>query len=544
MQTVPAPEADEYVRRGWWSADSVGDLLRRRAESQPDGLAYLDDERSWTWRDCDTAADGIAAVLTGLGIERGERVAVFLPDGGLQRSTYVACERAGAVIVGVAARTEVREVAQHVARTGARVLVVRDRHGQGDVSGLLTEIGAQQTSLTHCVIVDGDGAASVQSWEAGPAGVVPVRPLAPSSPGLRPDDVWLLNFTSGTTGLPKVVMQTQNRWFYLAGAASSAARIDGSDVVLSAVPGPYGFGLWTGHVLPVLHGATCCLVERFSPANTLRLIERHRISVLACVTTQLVMMMTDPVFETVDLSSLRVVFTGGEKVPADRAARWELATGSKVLQFYGSNEAGPLSCTSIDDDDVTRLTTAGRVVDGVRWRLLDETQDQDDRGEIVLGQATIKSPAAHGGYWDDPEANGQLYTDEGFMILPDLVAIDREDRVRVVGRKSEIIIRGGRNISVAVVEQAVATHPSVLMAAAVPVPDPTFGERIGVVVALRDQGASLALDDLVAHLLAQGLGKAYLPERLLVVPEIPMSIGGKADKQRIKGLFTAQEQPA
>jgi acyl-CoA synthetase len=536
VQTEPSL-AEDYRRQGWWSRESASEILRRRAAAQADGVAYIEAERQWTWSEYDALADEVAALLAGLGINPGDRVAVHLPDGAMQHASFVATERIGVIAVGVPGRADDREVAQLATRSGARVLVMtddqrgRDPHATAEA---LRELGAP---LEHHLVLRADGSHEARTWRDGVAVAGPPPAVVPPTSALAPEDVWMLNFTSGTTGLPKAVQQTQNRWYYLASEAGRAARITGDDRVLCAVPGPYGFGIWTGHMLPLIHGIPCCLTTRFSPDETLRMLERHRISVLACVTTQLVMMMNSPLFETLDLSSLRVVFTGGERVPTAQATRWEEATGSRVLQFYGSNEAGPFSCTSLDDDDHTRLTTAGRVVPGVRWQLLDAEQGSDDRGRVTVGQATLKGPGAHAGYWDDEEANAQLWTPDGFLILPDVVAIDADETVRVVGRKSDIIIRGGKNISAAVIEQGIEAHPAVRAAIAVPVPDPTFGERIGVAVVLHDHTVSLDLRQLSADLVASGVAKDHLPEHLRVIPEIPMSLGAKADKQRIKALF-------
>lgn len=536
MKTEPSL-AEEYRRQGWWTRESVGQMLRHRAITQSDSPAYLESDSVWTWAQYDAEADAIAGRLSAIGVAPGDRVALHLPDGALQHASLVATERVGAIAVGIPGRADEHEVTQLVMRSGANVLVVSGERSQaeGEVAFLrLRDLGA---SVTHYVMVRAGGDHTVRAWT--PDGVVAVLPdTAPvGETALAPDDVWMLNFTSGTTGLPKAVKQTQNRWYYLAGHAAQAAGIDERDRVLCAVPGPYGFGVWTGHLLPVMAGIPCTLVQRFSPDDTLRMIERDRISVLACVTTQLVMMMSSPLFAKLDLSSLRVVFTGGERVPTRHATRWEEVTGSRVLQFYGSNEAGPFSCTSLADDDHTRLTTAGRIVPGVTCRLLEPRREEDDRGPVLVGQATLKSPGAHAGYWNDDDGDAQLWTEDGFLILPDVVAIDAAETVRVVGRKSDIIIRGGKNISAAVIEEGVEQHPGVFAAAAVPVPDETFGERIGVAVVLTDPDSAITLDRLATELVALGVPKEHLPEHLRVVPEIPTSLGAKADKQRIRALF-------
>ncbi len=161
------------------------------------------------------------------------------------------------------------------------------------------------------------------------------RPVDPGSPAgdltgraFGPDDLFLVNSTSGTTGMPKCVLHTQNRWMYFHQLATDAGDLTTDDVFLSAVPAPFGFGIWTSHVTPAILGVPTVLHEQFDAAAVLAAIERERVTVLACVSTQFLMMLASPEIERHDLSSLRCMFTGGEAVPYERAARFEDVTGA------------------------------------------------------------------------------------------------------------------------------------------------------------------------------------------------------------------------
>src|SRR5262249_20466900 len=160
-------------------------------------------------------------------------------------------------------------------------------------------------------------------------------------------------------------------WFAFHEFATRVARFTPDDVFASALPAPFGFGLWTAHYTPAIVGAPCVLYERFSPDLVCETIERHRITVLAAVSTQFVMMLNSPASTTTASPSLRVLFTGGEMVPYERAREFEERTGAYVLQFYGSNETGALSCTTPEDSQARRLQTAGRVIPEMQVRLLD-----------------------------------------------------------------------------------------------------------------------------------------------------------------------------
>jgi acyl-CoA synthetase len=323
-------------------------------------------------------------------------------------------------------------------------------------------------------------------------------------------------------------MHSQARWFYFHELAVRAAAMTPDDVFMSAIPAPFGFGLWTAHFTPAILCSPGVVMPRFTPAGCIELIERERVSILSCVSTQFIMMLNDPSLGR-RFSALRAMFTGGEMVPYDRAAEWEDRAGGLVLQFYGSNETGVLSGTNLEDDREHRLATAGRVIPEMEVRLFTEDRvDVTDGGGPAI--AACLGPANCFGYYGDDAANDQLFTEDGWMLTGDIVTVDGDGYLTVAGRASDFIIRGGKNISAAVVEDEVATHPAVAMAAAVAMPDPVFGERVCVYVVLGEGASVIELDDVLAHLADRGLGKESWPERMVLVDELPRSSGGKIAK--------------
>ena len=486
---------------------TIGGLVAAHARDRPDGIAFLEagSGETMTWRDYDTRADAIASGLVAAGHARGDRFAIQLADGPEVHAAYVGCERAGLVTVGIGPRAGTREVDHLLDRTGA--------------------------------------ASIVRTAAALPVGDAPVA----ADRGLGPDELWMLNSTSGTTGLPKCVMHAQRRWFefhrlpeHRAEAfAVEAADLGPDDVFASALPAPFGFGLWTAHFTPTILGAPCVVFERFTPEGLVAAIERYRITVLAAVSTQFVMMLSSPALGTHDCSSLRVLFTGGEMVPPERAADFEARTGARVLQFYGSNETGALSRTTLRDSEAVRLHTAGHALATMQVRLFDPDTGADVTATGGPGIAACRGAVTCLGYWDDPEANAELVTADGWMRTGDIVTIeppgDPEGVLRVQGRASDFIIRGGKNISAAYVEEQVASHPSVALCAAVAAPDAVFGERVCCFVVLRNGAAVLTLPDLTVHLDARGTGKEHWPELLVIVDgDLPRSSGGKVAKGELR----------
>jgi acyl-CoA synthetase len=514
-------------------ARRVADHARARGEA----LAFADaggaDRMSWA--SYARRSDRIAQALLAAGLARGERVAVWLPDGPGVHAAYLGCEKAGLVVVGIGPRAGLRELRHLLEKSGARALVSRAEHRGVDLAAFVAERRREGGLLAHHLVVEGEVAEDSRLLLDGAAAAAQGEP--PPERALAADELFLLNSTSGTTGLPKCVTHDQARWFAFHEWAVEAGALSGADVFYSALPAPFGFGIWTAHVTPTLLGAPTILAPRFDAAEVLRALEAERVSVLAAVSTQFILILealdalAGSASRRPELRSLRVLFTGGEAVPYEKAARFEDATGAAVLQFYGSNETGALSRTTLRDARELRLRSAGRVIPEMQVRLFDDAgRDVTATGR---GQAGCRGPAASRGYWNDPEANRMLYTEDGWMLTGDIAELDGDGVLRVVGRKADFIIRGGKNVSAAEVEAEVATHPAVALAAAVAMPDPTFGERVCVYVELKP-GRSLELPDLVAHLEARELGRETFPERLVVLPELPRGSGGKIAKGALR----------
>lgn len=505
-------DAARFRAAGWWSDSTLSDAVRRNAQRSPHRPAYIDHPgNALTWREFDDAASALAGQLTGAGVTRGDRVAVWHGDSAAIHVLFVAIERCGAVVVGIGARAGTREVAAILRAAQPRILISDPPRG-----------GAA------AVVADGSGVAMLVLDHLRLDVEVQPKALAIER-RLGPDDVFLINSTSGTTGLPKCVVHTQNRWHYFHQKAVANGLLTADDIFLPVIPTPFGFGIWTSHTTPIYLGATAVLLDRFTPRAACEAIARNRATVLCCVSTQLTMLMADPARHDHDLGSLRVVFAGGESLAYRPAAEFEELTGAKILQFYGSNETGLLSATTLKDSRDRRLRTGGRIVTEMAVRLFDGDRDVTETGR---GQPACRGPATSLGYLGGTD-HDKLFTPDGWMRMGDICEIDADGYLSVTGRTSDFILRGGKNISASQVEDAVATHPAIALAAAVAMPDPVFGEKVCLYAELADS-ATIGLPELVEHLLALGVSKELLPERLVVVDELPRSSGGKIAKGRLR----------
>ncbi|GLY24636.1 class I adenylate-forming enzyme family protein [Micromonospora sp. NBRC 101691] len=529
--TAPAPGSahERYVARrlaevGRWGDDTLVDRVRRHATTIGDRPAFVaaGDDRV-TWRGLDDLSDRLAAVLLRHGLARGERVGVLLPDGVAVHVAYLAALKAGVVVVAIGPRAGRLEVRHLLTTSGATALVSHAEHRGEPVAALVEGLPLAVRLELPCDVAAAGWSAPTDAERAAIAGR-----------SLRLGEIHLLNGTSGTTGMPKCVVHNQNRWMYYHRLAVEAGALTGDDVFLTLIPAPYGFAQWTANFTPTLLGAPTVVMPRFSATGALELIERERVTVLCCVSTQFIMMLNaEP--DRYDLSSLRCMFTGGEAVPFERAVDFERRTGAQVLQFFGSNETGALSRTTTEDGPDARLRTAGRLIDEMDVRLFAE-DGTDVTATGGPGQAACAGPATCLGYFADPAANERLFTPDGWMLTGDICTVDPDGYLRVVDRKQDFIIRGGKNVSAAAVEDQVGSHPAVALVAAVAVPDPTYGERVCAVV-VPHPGATLDLDDLRAHLAERGVSPENWPERLELVDELPRGSGGKIAKAELRARF-------
>jgi acyl-CoA synthetase len=509
-----------YRQRGFWGDDGLAAVVRRNARERPEGVAFREGDRVMSWSEYDDRSTRIACGLVERGFARGERIGVQLPDGPDVHAVHVGLEKAGLTAIGLGMRAGEKEV-RHLLTQGGAVGLVWEPPDAGAASAYDKLVGSGAQLRADLCIADLE-----------PGGELPAELVEEvGRRWLSPDELYLLNSTSGTTGLPKMVTQFANRWMAYHRLAVEAGELRDGDLFMSLIPAPYGFAQWTAKFTPALLGAPCLVMARFDPERCLEQIERHRVSVLMCVSTQFILLLNSPGFGRRDLSSLRCMFTGGEAIPYDRAAEFERATGARVLQFFGSNETGALSYTTTEMDLETRLRTAGRVIPWMQVRLFDE-DGLDVTAAGGPGQPACKGPLTSLGYFGDDAANRELLTPDGWMLTGDVCVLEN-GFLRIVGRRSDFIIRGGKNISAAEVEEEVGAHPAVALVAAVAAPDEVFGERVACYIVLHE-GATLTLDQLREHLRGRGMSIEGWPERLIIVESLPISSGAKVAKGELR----------
>ncbi|MBJ22195.1 MAG: acyl--CoA ligase [Deltaproteobacteria bacterium] len=509
---------------------SLAARVRELARTRPDQPAYYVEERVLDWAGYDAAADRLARIFLDLGLAPGERVAVWLPDGPAFHIAFQATERAGLVCLGLGARCGERELAHLLGLAGASTFVSAAVMGHVEATEQVEMLRRSGVEIRHHVIIEGDAflddAIRVDGGDAELA-----RPEALEGRALTANVDCLFNTTSGTTGLPKIVLHDQLRWFHFHRFAAEVGHLCENDVFMSALPAPFGFGLWTSHFTPTLLGVPTVVLRKFDATAAISAMRRHQVTILAAVSTQFILMLESGGFDDTDSLALKSLFTGGEAVPEKRARAFEEKTGAFVLQFYGSNETGAVSATRPEDPPHKRLTTAGKPIEEMQLRLFDaEGNDVTPSG---IGQPAVKGPVVSRGYHGAPEATAELIRPDGWVMLGDLVELDEDGYLKVVGRTDDIIIRGGKNLSAAAIEESVADHPAVSLCAAIGIPDAVFGERAAVYAELRPE-MSLTLEELKLFLAQTQIARELWPEALVVLEALPHNVGGKVAKSTLR----------
>jgi acyl-CoA synthetase len=520
---------DGYHTSGYWDSTTLAERVAAHARSHADALAFVDDDSELTWSGYEQSSAQLGFLLSRVQALHAP-VAVMFDDSAAVHVAYLAGERAGNVVVGIGARSGIKELA-HILKTTRTLVIVTGSTVLGtDAREIVTQASRLMGQRLRHVVVS-----SVTPLELTIDGDPIVAPeiaasrLALDGRALGPDDLFFINSTSGTTGRPKCVMHTQNRWKYF---HSRADHFRDDDVFMVVVPSPFGFGLWMAHFSPTMLGATTVVTKRFDVARTIEVAASRRVTVLAAVSSQVVMLEAALHDSPGSLSGLRVAQTGGERVPFENAAAFEDATGARVLQFYGSNEAGCVSGTTMDDPRDKRLGTAGRPLPEMHVRVFDE-DGTDVTATGGPGQCGCRGPAIGPGYFDSPDAMKELFRDDGWLLLGDLVQIDEEGYLSVIGRTADFVVRGGHNVSAPDLEEEINRHPRVAISAVVGVTDPRLGERV-CAFAVTDDGNPLSLDELLLFLDREMVTKASWPEALVVVAELPTGPGGKIGKAALR----------
>jgi acyl-CoA synthetase (AMP-forming)/AMP-acid ligase II len=528
--TYPAETIAWFYQRGYWTSETLPDVLDRRAAAGPDRPLIIDGPTVLTNAQVREAAYRVAAGLRSLGVGAGDRIAVQLPNWPEYVLTYFALARLGAVIVPLMPIYRHKEVAYILGLTGASAYVgtageafdhlAMVRELRGDLPGLKTIVTVRSAARP--------GEVRYSDLAAG-RGVPDPELLGPRP---DPDAGHLIGFTSGTESQPKGCLHTWNSYSFTPRTQRLLYEVTPDDIALVVSPPTHTSGLAAGLLKPLVSGAAACLMPKWSPQEALRLIGRHRVTMATGATPFIAMLAEayDPAEH--DVSSFRMFLCGGAPVPAALIARVRQTLGTtKVLPVYGQTESLILTTCLSADTDERAANSSGREVPGAHVAIVGPGGTPLAAGQT--GEIWYRTPGAMLGYWQNPAATAAAIDSAGWRHSGDLGYLDAAGYLQITGRIKDMIIRGGVNISSREVEEMLEQHPRVAAAAVVGAPDERLGERVGAFVVAN--GAEPTLAELTAFLQERfRLAKQKLPEILRMLPELPMTATGKVNKQELR----------
>lgn len=507
---------------------TVPAALDRFVDQFPDQAALITDDRSFTASELRAEVHRAAAALIALGVQHGDRVAVWSPNTWHWVIACLAIHHAGAAMVPLNTRYTASEAGDILARTGAPVLFGMGRFLGNDRVADLDR--AALPALRHVVRIPID--ANDGTWDEFIERGTDTDAVIARAAAVKPDDLSDILFTSGTTGRSKGVLCAHRQSLSASASWAANGKITSADRYLCINPFFHNFGYKAGILACLQTGATLIPHLTFDPLRALQAIEQHRITVLPGPPTIYQTLLDHPARGDYDLSSLRFAVTGAATVPVVLVERMQSELDIDiVLTAYGLTEANGMgtSCRA-DDDAVTVATTCGRPFADFELRIDGATPGSEsgsDEGEVLL-----RGPNVMLGYLDDPEATAAAIDADGWLHTGDIGVLDANGNLRITDRLKDMYICGGFNVYPAEIEQVLARLEGVADAAVIGVPDERLGE-VGRAFLVTRPGANLDEESVIAYT-REHLANFKAPRSVRFVDALPRNAGGKVVKPQLR----------
>ncbi|HAW0815221.1 TPA: medium-chain fatty-acid--CoA ligase [Escherichia coli] len=514
-----------YRQQGLWGDASLADYWQQTARAMPDKIAVVDNHgASYTYSALDHAASCLANWMLAKGIESGDRIAFQLPGWCEFTVIYLACLKIGAVSVPLLPSWREAELVWVLNKCQAKMFFAPTLFKQTRPVDLILPLQNQLPQLQQIVGVDKLApATSALSLSQIIADNIPLT-TAITTHG---DELAAVLFTSGTEGLPKGVMLTHNN--ILASERAYCARLNLTWLDVFMMPAPLGHatGFLHGVTAPFLIGARSVLLDIFTPDACLALLEQQRCTCMLGATPFVYDLLNLLEKQPADLSALRFFLCGGTTIPK-KVARECQQRGIKLLSVYGSTESSPHAVVNLDDPLSRFMHTDGYAAAGVEIKVVDDARKTLPPG--CEGEEASRGPNVFMGYFDEPELTARALDEEGWYYSGDLCRMDEAGYIKITGRKKDIIVRGGENISSREVEDILLQHPKIHDACVVAMPDERLGERSCAYVVLKAPHHSLSLEEVVTFFSRKRVAKYKYPEHIVVIEKLPRTALGKIQK--------------
>ncbi|MEE2059522.1 AMP-binding protein [Rhodococcus artemisiae] len=544
MTGIATPALPSYDSGAWdvpLLGDTIGDNLDRTVARHGDRDALVERAtgRRWTYSEFAAEVDALALGLLRAGIGKGDRVGIWAPNCAEWTFVQYATAKVGAVLVNINPAYRSHELQYVLAQAGIRMLISAPEFKTSDYAAMIGEVRGECPDLEQVVLI------GRSEWdELGAAGRAALEtdrsPLDAARKGLSPDDAINIQYTSGTTGFPKGATLSHHNILNNGFFVGELCHYTEQDKVCIPVPFYHCFGMVMGNLACTSHGATMVIpAPAFDPAATLAAVAEERCTSLYGVPTMFIAELADPLFETVDLSSLRTGIMAGSPCPVEVMKQVMERMGmAEVSICYGMTETSPVSLQTRSDDTIEqRVSTVGRVGPHIEVKIVDPATGLTvPRGEP--GELCTRGYSVMLGYWEQAEKTAEAIDAARWMHTGDIGVMDSAGYVSVTGRIKDMVIRGGENIYPREIEEFLYTHPDILDAQVVGVPDAKYGEELMVWVRLRE-GADALDADALREFCTGKLAHYKIPRYVHIVDEFPMTVTGKIRKVEMREVSVA-----
>lgn len=527
---VTKEQIQYYTDLGFWDKWTFCDYIKRWAVSFPDKEALIDSRSRLTWAQYKTMMDRMALNFLEIGIRRGDFVVTQLPNCVESIIIQMALARIGACIVPLAMQWREHELSYVLDQTEAPAVIVAKEYGNFDYVKMMIELQQNHKNMKHIIVLGDetlDGTISFnRMWSNGLEEKYEANYLDEKFK-VDGNDVLTMCYTSGTEADPKGCPRTHNHWKSFERSAFLGHLTENvHDKVVMALPWINLFGQSVGILPMIMVGGTLILLDGFDPAVMVRTIAKEKATLYAGVPAMHVALLNYTDIDKYDLSSLRIVASGGAPCPTPVIKQMMDKFGCLVWNGFGSNE-GHLNVTEVGLDPELVSTTIGIPQLYAQTKLVDENNNIVGVGKV--GEFCQKGPFIIAGYYKRPDLNEKKWDEEGFYHTGDACYLDEYGFYHFSTRLKDIIIRGGMNISAEQVEFILYKHPKIANVAVVGMPDERLGERCCAYVEVKS-GESITLEEVTQFLKQEGLAKYKWPERIEVINQLPRTPTGKVLK--------------
>jgi non-ribosomal peptide synthetase component E (peptide arylation enzyme) len=512
---------DEFVKSKAWHDLTFYHYIDKSAKEFPERVVFTDDHRTLTYFQLKDQVDRCAAFLKSIGIGPGDVVTLQFPNRIEFPILFFSLELIGAIANKISPDFRRREVEYILRFSNSKAFICASIFKNFDYAAMIDDLRPELPNLKTVVVSGETHVKNVHSLELG---LTMSNPLSSEDRvHMNPDAVMRMAFTSGTTGDPKGVMHSFNTTLYAVEVIIDEMSVTADDVLLIWLPVGLNWG-YLSLMQTIMVGSRAVLMEKFQPERALQLIEQQRVTFIPTAPASILSILNVSDFMKYDCRSLRVVVTGGASAAIETIRAYQKNMKGHLLELYGMLETGYHTFTRFEDDPEKVNGTIGRVVGQMKLRIIDEAGQDVPFG--AEGEIAAYGPSVHLGYFNNPNANKELFTDDDWFRTGDLGKyVDEVGNVMIVGRRKEMINRAGKKYFPREIEEILYTHPAILHAAVVGVHDLRLGEKNCLCVVLKT-GFSLTLDEVIQMLTGQ-VADYKLPEMIEFYDELPYTPTGK-----------------